>query len=52
MKKNDIINEWLAKHGDPEVRKQVERELKLKEKFDDAMEFYLVFGEFPDWYKK
>jgi len=23
-----------------------------KETFDNAMEYYLVFGEYPDWYKK
>ena len=29
-----------------------EESRKNKETFDDAMEHYLVFGEFPDWYKK
>jgi hypothetical protein len=54
MKKNNIISDWLDKHGDPEIDKQVEIELmnimrrqlktehtqELKDYFDELQEKY------------
>jgi len=35
MKKNNIISDWLDKHGDPEIDKQVEIErLSVKNRFN------------------
>ena len=55
MKKNNIISDWLDKHGDPEIEKRVEERLlaierdrlkkehtqELKDYINDLQEKYL-----------
>jgi hypothetical protein len=40
MKKNNIIDEWLDKHGDPEIHKRVEQ--KLMELSKEAQKQHLI----------
>ena len=56
MKKNNIISDWLDKHGDPEIEKKVDMELMniLREqlKKDHSQELKDYFNELQEKYKK
>ena len=56
MKKNNIISDWLDKHGDPEIEKRVEERLfvitrdLLKKEY--TPELKTLFNELQEKYKK
>jgi hypothetical protein len=55
MKKNNIISDWLDKHGDPEIEKKVDMELmsilreQLKKEHTQELQDY--FNELQEKYK-